>query len=178
MRVRPRRRTPPATLGHIDVGPGSAHRRCRTGLRWPRLPAPARGPPPRPCRSRRMAGRGGPADLGIIRYRRIEPLRRRRVGGAFHGHRLIIRPPVKWGICASGSRRGRTAHRFRWGPAFYVSENGRSRRRVRAGPAGWCGTGWQASSTVSAPGWWARETNSLTGVNARSRGMMGGAKRL
>ncbi|CFE39095.1 Uncharacterised protein [Mycobacterium tuberculosis] len=77
----------------------------------------------------------------------------------------IIEPPVRnGGICASSSRRPYSTP-IPLGPSILCPENAAKSTPSSCRSTGWCGTDWQASSTVSAPDWWARETSSLTGVS-------------
>ena len=78
----------------------------------------------------------------------------------------IIEPPVRNGGIADNSSRRPYSTPIPLGPSILCPENAAKSTSSAWKSTGWCGTDWQASSTVSAPTALARATSSATGATA------------
>ena len=78
----------------------------------------------------------------------------------------IIEPPVRNGGMGDSSSRRPYSTPIPLGPSILCPENAAKSTSRACKSTGWCGTDWQASSTVSAPTALARATSSSTGASA------------
>jgi hypothetical protein len=78
----------------------------------------------------------------------------------------IIEPPVRKGGNADNTSRRPYSTPIPLGPNILCPENAAKSTSSAWKSTGWCGTDWQASSTVSAPTARARLTSSATGAIA------------